>query len=535
MKPLCALAVALVLVMPTAKPAHAAAPGGAQAATTSAATPAPAKRGIGARIKAGWRKMGKVGQTATVVGVTALTAFGLNQAGLTPVETATAIGGTMTLGVGTMALIAQRAKRIWSSSLAALKIKKLDDAHTSGNWGEVAGVLEELKSAAQANDSRAIGSKKDGKLQAKESAFLRFGIMRAELESNNDPDARHRLSGATLPAWKSQLGGFDTQAQAKVTRESEGPLALALVELAGEMKAEQAVLVSHNAAIAQFEDFVPAAFGGPMAKEVKRAKQLVSELKDGELNGEQELHGALTTKMRGRVSDRLAGENGEFKQRRVRHGDLKTLREGPVEGALHEAQRADSELGSAISDRQMEAFNETEAMMHTADVETYYDSESDGNGGTRSVARTRTVDNSGSYRAMAAMYASSARTHMSNANNAMSNLSGKLQSLASDRTMLSEQLASPHHGGMTSASGGPGLVGELFMPEAFNLFSNFMSSGNLSSAQSGVQQKLGALKSLHDEVSRRETGERTWLDGQIDTDLGRQMSTAAKVASAPTK
>jgi hypothetical protein len=84
---------------------------------------------------------------------------------------------------------------------------------------------------------------------------------------------------------------------------------------------------------------------------------------------------------------------------------------------------------------------------------------------------------------------------------------------------------------MRSAGGGPDFVSELFLPEAFNLVNNILSQSGVSKAQDVIRDKLGALSSLHDEVSRRETGERTWLDQQIDGDLGRQMD-AAKLASA---
>jgi hypothetical protein len=522
------LAVLLTLSLGLLPVSAHAIPGGGKAQSTSAITSAPVKRTLGQKIKAGWRKMGKFGQTATVVVVSGAAAFGLHQAGMSPVEAGATVGGALTLGAGTMALIAQKAKRVWSGSLAALKIKQLDGS--KGAHGDAAAMLVELKQAAALNAAKNGGSKKEMKQKDLEGTFLNLGIVRAELALNDSTDSKVRLSGATLPAWKTHLGDIDGTASAKVTRDSEGKLALALIDLKGEIHSEQAVLQRHQAAVQQFEDRVPALFGGQMGKEAQAAKQKVAQLHDNEIKGEADLHVQLNTKMRGRVSDRIAGESGEFKSRRIRHGKLKILREGALGTALSHAHEADSELSSAISDRQSESMYEAQALQHTADVEHYteteYYTDHENKQQSREIPKTRIVDNSQQYRSMAAMYASSAQSHTQNANNAMRNLAGKLQELQSNETIVEEKLFTPHHGNMSSAQGGPGWMSSWYMPEGFNLFSNMMSQQSLSSAQGALNQKLGALQALHDEVNRRESGELSWIDKQIDTDLDRQMASA---------
>jgi hypothetical protein len=492
-----------------------AAPAAQKAAATGQATVA--KRTLGQRLKAGWRKIGIVGQGAVVLGVTGAAAFGMHQLGMSPTETAAVLGGTGAIGATGLAVVAQRAKRLWTGSLAALKLKKIDDAREAGSLGDVSQLISDIKQAAAINAAQGTGDQKAQKTQTREAAFLGLSLARAELALDDSKHPDQRTSGATLQHWQSHLGTIDQQATSHVTPTSEGKLALELKKLEAETHKTQGIADGHGEAIARFEDHVPIAFGGQMAREAKATKAMLQKLRDDEIGGERTLHSSLTGKMRGRISDRLSGERTDFKQRRVRHGELQKLRQGKLGKAIAEAEHAESELAAAISDRQWESHYQAQALAHKNDVEHYTE---DGQ------QKTRIVDNSHQYLTQASWYASSAQTHTSNANRSMSDLEGHLHALASDATMKQENLATPGKHGLGDAQRGPGWAEELFLPTAFNLFSNFSAQSSLSSAKGAVSRKLGALGQLHDEVSRREGDEQKWMDQQIDADLSRQMQAA---------
>ena len=499
------------------------------ASSAPAAAPTAPRRTLGMKLKAGWRGLGKLGQVGALGLVESGAALGLQHAGLSGGETAMVLGSATAMGLAGIGLMARRAKQVWSGSIAAIKLKTIDQARAARTIDAVPITIGDLKQSMATNEAAIRAGGKAAKKAARENAFLELAVVRAELALDESPDVKKRLSGRTLDVWQGQLGGLEAGARAQVTPMSEGKLALALKDVAREIEQEKAVVERHDQAIARFDDHVPVAFGGDMARESKTTKEQVQRLASVEVEGEIALHANLTRAMRGRVSDRLAGESGEFKQRRERHGALTQLREGLLGATLNEARSAEREYDAALNDRRQASYYEAEALQHTNDLEHYSEDEDYYEGNerrTRSVPKTRSVDNSQQYRTTAAMYSSSASTHTSNGNQALGALRQRLGQLAQDRTVLAEQLAVPGQGGHGGASGGPGWYGELFLPEGLNLFANMMAQSSLSDAQSFAAHKVGALESMYGEVDRREKGEHGWLEQQVDGDLTRQADAA---------
>ena len=503
------VALSLVATLSVAAPRASAAPRNAPVAA------AQAKRTVGMKLKAGWRKIGLVGRSLAVATVAGGAAYGMNYMGFSPVETGAVITGVGATAVGGIAIVAQRAKKLWTGSLAALKLNAID--HAQADSAELPKVLDELRHAS-AEAKAPTTNKQQAQVKARDGAFLDLAIVRGELALDNASDPKVRSSGITLESWTHQVSELEQAARARVTSTSEGRLALALRDVGAEVQKEEGMVARETEAITRFEDHVPIAFGGVMAKEATTAKTQVKKLVDGELAGERSLHQAKTAAMRGRVSDRVAGERPEFLKRRTRFRDLNALSEGLLGDTVNSARRAHSEMSSAKSDLTTQALYEVQALAHTADTESY--TADDGK------PQTRTVDNSGTYRTMAASSAASAATHVAEANTQFKQLSKGLKALSTDPTMAKEQLLSPQHQGEVSDSG-PGIAQQLFMPEVFNLFGTLSASSGLSTAQDKLAPKLKALESLASVVSTREHTEKTWVETQIDDDLGRQMTAAA--------
>lgn len=506
------LATALLLcasLLVSTAPATAA-PSGALTQVSGAPVAAAPRRTIGARIKAGVRRLGVFGSAALATTTAAASAYTLHRMGISPAESAVIIGTPIVLGTGALAMMARRAKGVWTRSPAALKLSAVESALARGKHGELPGLVAELQQAIAAAEAGATAGQ-DPKDAARQVAFLKLALARAQMGIDESDVATVRPNGATLSAWESHVTPLAEAAHAAVTPTSEGKLAIALASLATEIRAEKQVAAQRAAALSGFLDHVPLAFGGPLAAQAKQTQKLLDDRKAKELDPEIALHEKLNTAMRGRVSNRLASEKPEFAQRRDRHGRLQRLRVDHLEGAYHDADYAETELTSAISDRDTEQRLHREAEDHRQDPDP-----NDPN---------KTVDNSASYTARAASYASSARTHTDNANASMRRLEDRLRALHRDPTFLAEKLAAMnHHVGQAEA--GPSYFEELFGSPTWTGLSSWSAELSAMSQRTRVQGYKRAIAAQHDEVSERENGEHHWLEGQIDGDLSRQMQAA---------
>src|SRR5262249_10747704 len=152
---------------------------------------------------------------------------------------------------------------------------------------------------------------------------------------SKDPKAR---MGEQLPsAWDSRIGELEQDA---LGSGFEGKLALGLSELRGEVGREEGRRNEIERDFKDFGDRTPSLFGGNMKMHSERAQAVLKEFDRIESGPEESLLAGKPSAMRGRVSDRIYGESGEFRGHRDHRDKLAELH-GRVQPALETAERVD--------------------------------------------------------------------------------------------------------------------------------------------------------------------------------------------------
>ncbi|MBI5202656.1 MAG: hypothetical protein HY925_13780 [Elusimicrobia bacterium] len=419
--------------------------------------------------------------------------------------------------------------QFWQKSKSASEVALIDEARAKGDAPTLATIAKTAHDRGDRMQTRIADAEKNKAKRVENGthdtvkegkrylAFDRVVETRAELNGNAVTADPGKRIGVTAPQrWRETIAA--NEAEAKQTG-FEGRLALILRNMSGEITAEETRAGELQQHVDRFGEVSPTLFGGAMKAQHEKGKADLEEFRKNEIGVERGMLTGANAAMRGRVSDRLYAEREDFKTHRD-HGDrLSESYDRNVAPALASAREVDSELGSMISHRQSEAAMLALASLHTSDIETYTDS--DGK------THTRTVDNSGPYRLMAATQASAAQAAAQRANAALARLRPQLSALQNDATIKSESLTNllPHGAGV-EVHGGHGVVFDVFLPPLFSLFSGLSNASSGEHARTQFAPILSSLDRVASTVAQRRDGERRWVDQRIDQDLSEQMAKA---------
>ncbi|MDD5629116.1 MAG: hypothetical protein PHU21_08625, partial [Elusimicrobia bacterium] len=432
----------------------------------------------------------------------------------------------------------QAAEKQWTLSKSFRDISVMSQAIRARNAGALAGMRQEAEgrrermqariAAAQAAKAKTVADATNDPL-AKAVALAGFDslvIVRTALNCNElSTDPAQRIGGLTPEAWKKGIAAARDAGAQKPEKLREGALARVLKDFHGELSRESAEARRLDGLLSEYEKTVPAVFGGKLKDQVKAAKAEIQRFKDAELSAESGVRAAENAAMRGRVSDRIYGQDQvpEFIKRRDHHDSLARLAEGPMKSAVGTARGVDRDLQMMISERHTEAAMLAMAIANEHVPVTKCEMDSDGH----QSCHTEYEDHSGMYKMMAAAAGSAAQAAARRAQSGIETLRGQLSQLSGNQTLRSEGLvaALPVAAGPQVSAGSGGLL-DMFIPGFASLLMTGFNEGSASEARAKYAAVKGAIEGVDSVVRARQAGERRWLDGQIDQDLQRQMSEA---------
>ncbi|MCC6751135.1 MAG: hypothetical protein IT371_26005 [Deltaproteobacteria bacterium] len=352
----------------------------------------------------------------------------------------------------------------------------------------------------------------------KELAALTLVQVRAALGDSAGRGARDQgeIGGLRPAEWKQAIETLETEA---VRSGREGKLALKLQELGTELDGQKRVATDSDRKIAAFVKQQPWLFGGRLRAPGKAARKELEPLLD-ETKSETALHGKRTEAMRGRVGDRLAKDEPVFRQRRDRMGRLAEAA-GKTEQVVSLVSEIEDQLDAVVSNRASQATNLTLAMTQTHVPVPHQ--VSNGNGGT--TTEIKFEDHSQLYRSLAASNASSAEAAARAAASGLRKLDTMVNRLKRDGTLTQEQLATllPETRNLRADHGRTGFVESYFFAPIFGAISAGSDEASAREARNAFKPAARALKRVNETVGERHVEEKTWVEGQIDADLARQI------------
>lgn len=426
----------------------------------------------------------------------------------------------------------------WKHSKSHSEIVRIDDARRRNDAAELLDIantaqarqqrMSDRLTAAKANKQKRVEDRTHDKVGEAEALASYDGLVwsRARLNHNFATDDRNARIGEDVP---SRWTGRETELEQDAVRTGfEGKLALSLQSLQGEIGRERGWTATIDGQLKNFDKHVPALFGGTLGGEAKKGRADLKEFSDREIAPEDALLAAKTSAMRGRVSDRIYSESGEFRGHRDRRDRLQSLFDAKVDPAYQAAKQIDDDLASMISHRNSEAMYMTMAALHTHD---YAGEQCDSDGKN---CHAVYEDNSGMYRMLAASEASSAAAAARSANSGLERLKPMVNALYADKTLDQEQLRGllPKVQGQRVGEGGFDVFGDLLLHPLFGIFSGLSSASSGEGARSSFGPVLGALRALDGEVAGRRDGEIRWVEGTITADLAAQMRRAQEQLQA---
>lgn len=422
-------------------------------------------------------------------------------------------GAAVVVGAGVGGYLYYRGRRndrAWAASDSRGLMQQVEQTNDPAQLGALLAGSRTAHQAAleQQANAGARGSRKVKKAAAQKAAFSGLAATYAELLLNGAASqAGQRVGGQTPSAWRTQLGSAEQEA---ISRGFDGKLALALEKLQSEVSHQRGFGEKHTAAIKAFEGQTKV-----FAKGMKASLAKVRAAADRfgqETQAETQLVDSKTTAMRGRISDRVARSNTEFRDRRQRLGTLDGLYSSKIQPCVDLA----AGIASALSDIESARSSQT-TYLALAASKTHVFVGNDDKG------RPKYEDKSGFYRMMAMNEASRAHSAASTAEAKMSALNTRLAELRNDPQMRAEGLTAPH-GRSASVNAGPDAFSVYFMPPTFGLMSNLFDS--FSSARSSFLPVKGAIDHVAGMVDSRRQQERSWINGQINRQLQSEMTLA---------
>ena len=422
-------------------------------------------------------------------------------------------GAAAVVGVGVGGYLYYRGRkndRAWAASDSRGLMQQVEQTTDPGQLNTLlAGSRTAHQSALeQQAQAEAGGSRKVKKAAAQKVAFSGLAATYAELLLNGAASqAGQRVGGQTPTAWRTQLASAEQEA---ISRGFDGKLALALEKLQSEVSHQQGFGEKHALAIKSFEGQTKLFAKGMKASLAK--VRAASDRFGQETQAETQLVDGKTTAMRGRISDRVAGSNTEFRDRRQHLNTLDGLYRSKIQPCVDLA----AGIASALSDIESARSSQT-SYLALAASQTHVFVGNDDKG------RPKYEDKSGFYRMMAMNEASRAHSAASTAEAKMSSLNTRLAELRNDPQMRAEGLTAPH-GSSSSVNAGPDAFSVYFMPPSFGLMANLFDS--FSSARSSFLPVKGAIDHVAGMVDSRRQQERGWINNQINRQLQSEMTLA---------
>lgn len=424
---------------------------------------------------------------------------------------------------------AAKKNEVWDASKSAAEVVQIQRAQDAKDESTLLDISQEAYARrqrmldriaqAQAGNKDRVDDKDHDPINKAEAYAAFDGLIggRAALSHNAvSQDPAKRLGEQTLATWQGRIN--DEQAKA-AARGFDGDLAVRLQEMSIEEGRETAAAGRIGGDFKTFKDKVPSLFGGNMSSQFDRADEALQSFKSGEIDAEDAVRAAADAAMRGRVDGRLYAANAEYQGHRDHRDRLGDLHDR-VEPVLEQAQRVDKDLSDAIDHLHSRQLYLALAMQHEDDVETYT--------GSDGKTHTRHVDNSGTYKLLAATEASNAQASISSAKAGMAALRPLIEQLRRDKGIGEEGLgfALNSNTGSVSGNGGLGVWGDLFLPGFWSFIGSSFDESHVQNARSRFAPVLQGLQSVQNEVGVRKASESGWVDGRIQREVNDEMGRA---------
>lgn len=456
----------------------------------------------------------------------------------TPIAVGVAgVVGTVALITGAVYHHADSENKVWSASKSQGEIETVDVA----NRAAAAESLHNIRAAAAARRGRMLARIADAERRGAKTvddkthdslkrarAYAGYDslvVARAALQENVvSADAAQRAGGQLPAHWSESVAALEGEA---ARTGKEGALARELKALSAEIAQENVTAGQLQGDIQRFEKTVPGMFGGQLKDQAAKANAELQRFRDMEIAPETALHARANGAMRGRVSDRIYGERDEFKKRRDRFDRLSALSGGPLKSATELAHKVDSDLSTMASARATEAAmlvlaaaNEHVAVEHCETV-------TDSKGDSHQDCHTEYEDHSFVYKAAASAAATSAQGAARDAQGGIDALKSAVPALAAHPVIQAEGLSAalPTAFG-SSVDAGHGVFFDMFLPAWGSLIASGFNESSATSVRAKFAPVMGAIDSVKATVKSRQDGEDRWVNGQIDSDLTRQMDEA---------
>jgi len=456
---------------------------------------------------------------------------GTTLAAMTGGELALLAGGaTAVVGAGVGGYLYHRGRRgdrIWTASESRDLMQQVEGANDPERIDMLLTRARRARHTARAEQSQAetSGSRKARREARRNAAFSGLAATYAELLLNGaSSHERQRVGGRTPRAWQERFGALEQEALA---RGFDGKVALELEALRAEVAGQDGAREKQAAAIQAFKKQTPWLFARKMKADLARVSAAAGRFgQEGQL--EAQLAESKTSAMRGRVSDRLAGADGEYRGHRQRLTTLDGLYTNKLQPAVTLVKEISEALDTVHSARNAQAANLALAASKT---HVYVGKDEKG--------RSKYEDKSGFYRGLAA--AESARAHRaaSTARDKTAELNTHLERLRNDPDVRGEGLAVPGAGARAPTGGGLDPLSTYFAPPgaalAGNLVGNLVGfiADNSSGARKGFASVKQGVEQMASVVDGRRQQERSWVDGRIDRRLQTEMAQARQGALSP--
>jgi hypothetical protein len=473
--------------------------------------------------------------------------FGGSAVDRTKITVAAVIGGIVLIVgiiVGVMWHNANEKNKEWNDSKSNQDIVLIEKSRRAADSGDKSAedTLYKVGVEARARQGRMKEGIDDAKSKGdknvenktgddlKKAEFFRAadGLVGARAEINHNAvsqDASKRIGKQLPAAWASKLAEEDRYAQ---DTRFEGNLALALQELNGELKAEQAKGEGLKQDLADFDRQVPNHFKGRLGDMSKKGQADLREYQTKELDAENATFAKHNDAMRARVKAKLADGSAEFKTHQDHLKRLSDARD-VLKPAVEIAAEADKQLEEMARYERDRVAN----LALAAQNERVWVEDRDDQGRP---AGGHYEDRSDMYKKFAAEAGAKARAAAAGAQGSLKALKTILPLLRTNGTLKEEGLASlipvdPK----TRVDQRGSVFFDFWMDASWTLFFESWNESAANQARGAFGPIKGQLDGAYTLIGERESEERSWVNGSVDAELKAQIEKAKQQKAAEKK
>ncbi|MBF0521685.1 MAG: UDP-glucose 4-epimerase GalE [Candidatus Omnitrophica bacterium] len=440
--------------------------------------------------------------------------------------TLAAIGLGATLLVGGFYYHGATQSQIWEKSKSKADIVSIEKYHQQRDRmglkviskkaeARYQKIIREIQRARE-QKAKTVGNETNDKiaLAEKYSVFDQFTETYADLAENDvDDNPAQRMGGNVPSAWKTRLGSQERDA---VETGREGILALTLNNLSNEIGIQLRLINVEKKHINQFKKVAPTFFKGEMGTDIGKVDSSLTNYFVNENTTETQMLNDYTFRQRDRVNKMLYKTNASYHWHSDHFSGLSNFHQKKLSPAIQSADKIVKYIKSMQSNKSLETMNLGLATMHMADVE--METDQDGH------MTTKIVNNSGPYLALAATFAAAASVDAHNANKEAARLKNLLPLFMNDPLFQQENLQGPfaNLNWKDQASGILHPILDFVLPPTFSLIGNIFSDNGSTGLQT-IEPVRQALHTSEASITPRINVEHKWIDGQIDTEISRQI------------